>query len=584
MGSYNGSTVTRNGKLLNKVIFIAIGTVALLAAILTIISSVRFSNAYNEMFEEELKVAVVHLESEMASVWDGDWGYTDELGLTKGLDDEGNPNSVGEEYTALMDELHKQTGIEYTIFYGKTRRATTLINDQGKRIVGTDASDAVITTVLNGKKTMYAPDLTINNQPYAAYYLPMTNPDGTVVGMVFAGRLRADAISATRGNVITMVVIAVVCIAVIAVAGLFLAQRVSRQMNKVAEGVSVLSSGDLNVKVDESLISRRDELGVISDSLDNLIGELKNVISKSKTMAVQLKDEGKGLADSANQAHEAASSVSQAVDEIAKGSITQSSSIQNAVTSTDNIGRDVDDITTNVNQLDEYAGNMTESCDRAMKAMEELIASNGEVADSVQDIGNTINSTNVSAQEISQFTDAIAGIASQTNLLSLNASIEAARAGEAGRGFAVVADEIRELADQSRSSADKIKAVVDKLLADADASVKVMNTLNSNFSRQGEQLNNTREDMKVMSENVGNVTKSSVAISDRVGNLKSAKGELVGVIEDLSAISEENAAAAQETNASMEELAATFAIINDSAADLLKLASDLEQTISFFKN
>ena len=569
----------RKGKLLNKVIFIAIGAVVVISAILTILASVRFSNKMDEMVEEELKIACQHLASEMNSVWDGAWDYDPEVGLIKG------DEAVNQEYQNLMDELKSKTGIDYTIFWDKTRRVTTLIKKgtANDRIVGTDASDAVIEKCLRGGQAFYIPEVTINEELYSGYYIPLKN-DGKTVGMFFGGRPRRDVKKATNDNIRNMVIIAVACVAVIAAAGLFIAQSVSKKMKSVADNVSTLAAGDLKVSVDSGVLARKDEIGVIGDSMQNLVNELGSVITQSKTMSRTLKDQGASLSDMSNQASEAASSVSQAIDEIAKGSVTQSSSIQTAVSSTDNIGSNIDDITANVEQLSTYADAMSESCGRAMKAMGELISSNGEVAESVSNIGHTIESTNLSAQEISQFTDAIAGIASQTNLLSLNASIEAARAGEAGRGFAVVADEIRELAEQSRVSADKIKNVVDRLLADADASVKVMATLNSNFSRQGEQLGATQSDMKTMSENADNVAASAVDISKRVNNLTEARNELVGVIEDLSAISEENAAAAQETNASMEELNATFSMISESASELLEHASDLENTISFFKD
>lgn len=571
-------TKEKKQKLLIKVIAIAIGAVVLISALLTIVGAVQVSRAYQSMSEEELKATAEHLQSQMNSTWDGDWAYDEENGLTKG----GEP--VEEEYQSLMDELHEETGIDYTLFYGKTRILTTLYKaGTNERLVGTDASDTVISACLQGGNDYYSDNLTIEGEKYSGYYIQMKNTDGSVAGMVFSGRENSDVTNHITQSVIVMVILAVVCIVVIAGAGMMIALRTSKQMQGVADLILGLSGGGLSLDFDEKALNRPDELGMIAESTRTLDEKLKDVIGTTKTMSAELKNSGTELSESAGQASEASNQVSSAIDDISKGSVSQAESIQNAATNTENIGNDIDTITGDVEQLDNYAKEMKESCDRVIAAMRQLMTQSAEVTSSVSEIGDAIDSTNVSAQEISQFTAAIADIAAQTNLLSLNASIEAARAGEAGRGFAVVADEIRDLADQSRQSADQIKEVTDKLLANATASVEVMKKLNENFSQQGEQISSTQEDMTKMSANVENVSLSADNIAKRIDNLNTAKGQLIDIIEDLSAISQENAASTEQTNASMEELNATFSLISDSASQLQTLAEQLQDTISYFQ-
>ncbi|MCR4763318.1 MAG: cache domain-containing protein [Lachnospiraceae bacterium] len=572
------SVKKRNGKLLIKIILIALGAVVAVAAILTILAGKEISDVYAELIEEELKATCVHLDDELERLYEGDWTLDAEGNLYKG-----EHMITGQD--AILDHIKSETGIEYTLFFGKTRMITTLYKaGTNERMNGTQAGDAVYNTVIGQGKEFYAPDLVINNKPFCAYYVPLLQPDGTRVGMVFAGRESSGVSANIRSVILTMVFLAVALVVVILVLGLFVALKTSKKMAGIADSINVLASGDLRAEFDDSLLKRSDELGTIADSTIQFKQKIAEVIGTTRRMSEELRTSSSDLSESAGQASTASSQVSDAVNEVSKGAVSQAESIQTAAANTDGIGRDIDDISENVSQLDEYTAQMKKSCDDAMGAMDRLIAQSQEVTASVQEIGDTIHSTNESAKGISQFTDAITDIAEETNLLSLNASIEAARAGEAGKGFAVVASQIQKLADQSKQSADQIKDIVEKLLADSEASVEVMAKLNENFAAQGEQLASTQQDMQDMSANVKYVEDSSKQISGRIGNLNSAKMSLVEIIQDLSAISEENAASTEETNASMQELNATFSVISESASQLQALADDLQETISFFQD
>ncbi len=571
------ATKKRNGKLLIKIILIALGAVVMVAALLTIMSGLEINSTYQSLMEEELKATAVHLHDEVDRLYEGEWSLDAEGNLYKG-----EHMLTGQD--PILDGIKAQTGIEYTIFFGKTRMLTSLYKQgTNERMNGTTASDSVYNTVVGQGKEFYAPDLVINNKPYAAYYVPLTQPDGTRIGMVFAGRETSRVTSNIRAIIIKMVILAVVLVGVILIAGMLVALKTSKKMAGIAESINILATGNLRAEFDQSLLKRSDELGTIADSTQQFQAKIAEVIGTTRRMSEELHVSSSELTESAGQASNASSQVSEAVNEVSRGAVSQAESIQTAAANTDGIGRDIDDISDNVGQLDEYTGAMKKSCDDAMDAMEKLISQSQEVMASVKEIDNTIHSTNESAKGISQFSDAITDIAEETNLLSLNASIEAARAGEAGKGFAVVASQIQKLADQSKQSADQIKDIVEKLLADSEASVEVMNRLNENFAAQGEQLSSTQQDMQDMSANVANVEASSKQISDRISNLNSAKMSLVEIIQDLSAISEENAASTQETNASMQELNATFSVINESASQLQMLADSLQDTIAFFQ-
>ncbi|WP_044915305.1 methyl-accepting chemotaxis protein [Butyrivibrio sp. WCE2006] len=567
----------KNGKLVLKLIIIAISAIIGISVVLTTISAVEITNTYNNMIQEELKVAAEHLQSEMNSVWDGDWLFVDGQ-LYKG------EQNVMEEYQDLMDELHEHTGIEYSLYYQDQQILTTVLNN-GKRLSGYKASQETSDHVLKTKSEYYAPKSTIqgSDERYYLYYAPMTNTDGSIAGMVFAGRAVDDVEAAINRILFGMIAIAACLVVILSIIGFVVANKTSVKMRAIADELGLLSQGNLKLNIDETSISRNDEIGLLADGAKTLSDKLGEVIRTTVDMSNELKRSGTDLSDSASQASQASNQVSEAIDEISKGAVSQAENVETAAGNTQEIGNNIEIVTDNVDQLHSYAKEMKQSCEAAMDALNRLIAQSTEVQSSVKEIGQTIDSTNESAKEISKFSEAITNIASQTNLLSLNASIEAARAGDAGKGFAVVATEIGQLAIQSSESADEIKKIVDKLVSDSEASVEVMQKLNSNFEVQGQQLDDTKSNMQNMAENVDNVSESAENISSRIEELNSAKDQLVNIISDLSAISEENAASAEETNASMQELNATFSIITEAASSLQDLASNMTDAISYFK-
>lgn len=566
----------RKGKLIGQVVGISCIAAAIGCIILTIIGMREVRETYLDMTKEELHTAVTIADSEFTKMWDGDWEY-DGTTITKGGEE------VYEEYLATMEELKAETNLEYTIFYNDTRVVTT-IKKQGTNdyLINTQASQEVVDTVIKGNQPLYKPSLVIEGNEYYVYYSPLSNDDGTQVGMMFVGR-DATTINATIFRVSAVLIgVTVIVLVILIVIGIMATKRGTKAMNAISESIKEVAAGNLTYDIPQELIDRNDELGNISESIYNLKNKLLDIIGTSVKLSGKVTESGDNLADSAEDASSASGLVANAVNDISTGAMSQAESVQSSAENVSEIGTDIETITDNVTTLSNNTDEMKEACSTSMQALDILLKQNLAVMESMKQIDEQIRNTNSSVQNIAESSKLITDIASQTNLLALNASIEAARAGESGRGFAVVADEIGKLASQSAETAEQINAIIHDLTTESEKSITTIEQMNSDLSAQSGHLDETKHNMEKMQAGVDNVAANAKDISVRVDNLEGAKNNLVEIIDSLSAISQENAASSAETKDSMDNLNATFEVITNASESLKALAEQLYEKISYF--
>ena len=226
---------------------------------------------------------------------------------------------------------------------------------------------------------------------------------------------------------------------------------------------------------------------------------------------------------------------------------------------------------------------MNELSQTANDLLNNLVRINETTSNAIGVVNEQTRATNVSAEKIRDAVEVIQGIASQTNLLSLNASIEAARAGEMGAGFAVVAGEIRNLADSSAKSADVIKDIIQELIVNANESVDMMRDVLNDTESERTALVDTQSAFEALKTEVAEVSKASTNISEQMVKLNDSRSIVTSATENLSATSEESAAATEETSASMQELSATIENCTADVEALAKLSSSLESKVEVFK-
>ncbi len=559
---------------------------ALPMIILEVIITMYSMNALRKGMHEEAFIGLRNLCQAVSAAYDaidpgeyrmeGDLFYKGEYCITENID--------------VLDSYTQGTDAEITLFFGDTRRATSLLDQAtGNRIIGTAASDIVIDTVLKRGEDYSIADIMINNENYYAYYKPVKSADGNIVGMIFAGQPSTSVDEAIVERTYGIIGIAVVVLVISLTFSLLLIKGMAivvvhaeDMLLKVSEGDLKLQLSDKAMAISEKAKNRTDEIGRMVSSMYGLVEKLQNLISNIQKTTERLLDSGDSLESMASQTNTTAEEISRAIEDVAKGAVTQAEDIDSATTLVANMATMIEGIVQEVQTLDDVSGNIKKADDESERIISELGVSNDRTLAAIRKIDASVHTTNESVGKIQEATNLITAIASETSLLALNASIEAARAGDAGKGFAVVASQISKLSEDSNNSAKKIEDIIHQLAADSEASVEIMSEVSEIIAQQQKKLEETKSKFADVSKGIEVSIVETENIYNQTKECDAARMKVTDVIRNLSAIAEQNAAATEQTNASMQEMNATINLLAESAKDLKDIAEELQRDVSFF--
>ncbi|MEW4370782.1 methyl-accepting chemotaxis protein [Paenibacillus kandeliae] len=391
----------------------------------------------------------------------------------------------------------------------------------------------------------------------------------------------ADLTSSISTTVQVALFGAIVLLIAVGMFNMYTARQLARRTQVLTSAAQRIAGGDLTVKLPTA--KGKDELADLNRSFHQMVSNLRNIVGSIGEAGNRVDERARDIDSSNDRMQDVVRQVAQSVEELAIGSQKIAEDLGLTVEVVDQMQHTFQTNLQTTAESASYSNEVLHSIQQGNEQMQEQLKLVSTNRAAMTELQQTVSSLEQNADQIANMTRLVSDIASQTNLLSLNASIEAARAGEAGKGFAVVAGEVKKLADQSVQAARQIFSAVESITS-AVGHVHASVTRSVELFEQQEQATaSTSASFAQTSGQIEKITAHIHRLSDDMQVSQRLSNQVQQAIENISAITEQSAAGSQEITASTVEQRHAFEQSSEQVKQLRRIREEMQHELDRFQ-
>ena len=370
---------------------------------------------------------------------------------------------------------------------------------------------------------------------------------------------------------------------IIAIVAYILIKKIILVIDKVKVQLTRVAQGDLTGKLEGRISQRNDELGAMVRNTNIAMDSFRSSMLSVKDTTDAVESGSTDMKEKTENAVNANEQVATAIGNVAAEVSQQASAVDRMIENVASLADAGKAVSTAVEEALQYMKQLDGNSADMKAKMESMSEESAHMDVNVQEISEKIDVTSKGIQEMETILSSIEEIASETNLLALNASIEAARAGDAGRGFAVVADSIKGLSENTSNELENIRKIISTLVENFKECEKCIELVVKSNQSSTESTKDVIESFRIINNDVVSTNEKLTVVHETDEKMMKDIMEIDSQVKVIGQAAESNAAATQEITASSEELTALLTNISSTCNSMTGYVDNLVKDMNQFK-